>query len=200
MQTLSLGLVETLGYVAAIEAADVGSKAACVRLLGYERGLAGLVTVKFVGDVAAVRAAVTAGAAAAEKIGKVAAVHVIARPDWQLRVIPGDGVTSPEIPSGLEAVPDRLLRDVAGTSEQNVAKNALGANVAETELAHEEPQAEMIDGRNLSELPDGVRPDEKAVTTSTQNTLQKDRSPSSAIAQKGRRKEKVRKGRGKTKS
>lgn len=88
MEKESLGLIETLGFVAAIEAADAGSKAANVSLRGYERARAGLITVVFVGDVAAVRAAVSAGAAAARRVGKVISVHVIPRPDSQLHVTP----------------------------------------------------------------------------------------------------------------
>ena len=63
----ALGLIETRGLVAAIEAADAGLKAADVRLLGTEKADAGLVTVKFVGEVAAVKAAVDAGSSAAER-------------------------------------------------------------------------------------------------------------------------------------
>ncbi|MGB9975668.1 BMC domain-containing protein [Thermovenabulum sp.] len=81
----ALGLIETVGLVAAIEAADAGVKAANVKLIGYElaRG-GGLTTVKFTGDVGAVKAAVEAGKAAAERVGKVYAVHVIPRPDNQV--------------------------------------------------------------------------------------------------------------------
>jgi ethanolamine utilization protein EutM len=86
MEKESLGLIETLGLVAAIEAADAGAKAANVKLRGYEQARAGLITVFFAGDVAAVRAAVSAGAAAAKRVGKVVSVHVIARPDRQLQV------------------------------------------------------------------------------------------------------------------
>jgi microcompartment protein CcmL/EutN len=86
MEKESLGLIETLGLVAAIEAADAGAKAANVKLRGYEQARAGLITVIFAGDVAAVRAAVSAGAAAAKRVGKVVSVHVIARPDRQLQV------------------------------------------------------------------------------------------------------------------
>ena len=86
MEQESLGLIETLGLVAAVEAADAGSKAANVTFRGYEHARAGLITVVFVGDVAAVRAAVTAGAVAAKRVGKVISVHVIARPDRQLKV------------------------------------------------------------------------------------------------------------------
>lgn len=88
MENDSLGLIETLGIVPAIVAADAASKAAMVSLLGYEMAGAGLVTIKVVGDVSAVKAGVSAGAAAAEKVGKVISVHVIPRPDRQLRTRP----------------------------------------------------------------------------------------------------------------
>jgi ethanolamine utilization protein EutM len=86
----ALGLVETKGLVGAIEAADAGLKAANVRLLASERADAGLVTVMFGGDVAAVRAAVDAGAAAAERVGHLVSAHIIPRPHEQLAVIEGD--------------------------------------------------------------------------------------------------------------
>lgn len=82
----ALGLIETVGLVAAIEAADAGVKAANVKLIGYELAKGGgLTTVKFTGDVGAVKAAVEAGKAAAERVGKVYAVHVIPRPDNQVK-------------------------------------------------------------------------------------------------------------------
>ena len=92
----SLGMIETWGYVPAIEAADAGVKAADVALLGYEEVRAGLITVKFVGDVAATQAAVAAGAAAAKRVGKVVAVHVIPRPDRQLGIAPPSPKPPPE--------------------------------------------------------------------------------------------------------
>ena len=76
----ALGLIETRGLVGAIEATDAGLKAADVRLLGTERADAGLVTVKFVGEVAAVKAAVDAAAAAADRVGHLVSAHVIPRP------------------------------------------------------------------------------------------------------------------------
>jgi len=84
MKNRSLGLMETWGWVPAIVAADAASKAAVVSLLGYELARTGLVTVKVAGEVAAVQAAVAAGAAAAEEVGRVVTVHVIPRPDSQL--------------------------------------------------------------------------------------------------------------------
>ena len=73
-------MVECMGLVAMIEAADAMVKAANVKLVGYERIDAGLVTAIVRGDVAAVRAAVDAGAAAGARVGQVVATHVIPRP------------------------------------------------------------------------------------------------------------------------
>jgi len=105
MKNNSLGLIETWGLVPAIEAADAASKAARVSLLGYELARAGLVTVKVVGDVAAVQAAVSAGAAAAAKMGKVVSVHVIPRPDRQLRITPPATGKPPERPEAGSSSP-----------------------------------------------------------------------------------------------
>jgi hypothetical protein len=73
----ALGMVECMGLVAMIEAADAMVKAANVRLVGWEKIDAGLVTAIVRGDVAAVRAAVDAGAAAGRRVGQVVATHVI---------------------------------------------------------------------------------------------------------------------------
>jgi microcompartment protein CcmL/EutN len=73
-------MVECRGLVAMIEAADAMVKAANVRLVGYEKIDAGLVTAIVRGEVGAVRAAVDAGAAAARRVGEVVATHIIARP------------------------------------------------------------------------------------------------------------------------
>ncbi|MEQ1763219.1 MAG: BMC domain-containing protein [Pyrinomonadaceae bacterium] len=76
----ALGMVECMGLVAMIEAADAMVKTANVQLVGYEKVDAGLVTAIVRGEVGAVKAAVDAGAAAARRIGTVTAVHVIPRP------------------------------------------------------------------------------------------------------------------------
>ena len=76
----ALGMVETRGLVAAIEAADAMVKAANVVLIGSEKIGSGLVSVMVRGDVGAVKAAVDAGAAAAGSLGEVIATHVIPRP------------------------------------------------------------------------------------------------------------------------
>jgi len=76
----ALGMVETRGLVAAIEAADAMVKAANVVLVGSEKIGSGLVSVMVRGDVGAVKAAVDAGSAAAAALGEVIATHVIPRP------------------------------------------------------------------------------------------------------------------------
>ncbi len=77
-------MIETRGLVAMIEAADAMVKAANVKLIGYEKIGAGYVTALVRGDVAAVRAATDAGAAAARKVGELISVHVIPRPHKDL--------------------------------------------------------------------------------------------------------------------
>lgn len=83
----ALGLIETKGLVGAIEAADAMVKAAKVQLIGKEKVGGGYVTVMVRGDVGAVKAAVDAGAAAAEKVGELVSVHVIPRPHSDVEMI-----------------------------------------------------------------------------------------------------------------
>ena len=92
----ALGMIETRGLVAAIEASDQMVKAADVTLIGTEKIGSGLVTVMVRGDVGAVKAATDAGAAAAQRVGELVSVHVIPRPHAEVDVIlpkgrPGQG-------------------------------------------------------------------------------------------------------------
>ncbi len=80
----ALGMIETRGLVALIEASDAMVKAAKVKLVAQEKIGAGYVTSMVRGDVAACKAATDAGAAAAEKVGELVAVHVIPRPHAEL--------------------------------------------------------------------------------------------------------------------
>ena len=81
---LALGLIETKGLIGAIEAADAMVKAANVKLVSKEKITAALVTIKIVGEVAAVKSAVDAGAAAAQRVGQLVSAHVIPRPDDEI--------------------------------------------------------------------------------------------------------------------
>ncbi len=90
----ALGMVETKGFVGAVEAADAMVKAANVNLIGKEYIGAGYVTIFVRGDVGAVKAATDAGAAAARRVGELISVHVIPRPHSEVEdVLPGKGVT-----------------------------------------------------------------------------------------------------------
>jgi ethanolamine utilization protein EutM len=84
MNIEALGMIETKGFVGAVEAADAMVKAANVVLVGREYIGAGYVTVLVRGDVGAVKAATDAGAAAARRVGELVSVHVIPRPHANL--------------------------------------------------------------------------------------------------------------------
>lgn len=124
MEKRSLGLIETWGFVPAVEAGDVGAKAADVVLLGYEVVPVGRVVVTFVGDVAAIKAAVQAGEAAAAKVGEVLATHVIPRPDRQIRVEPPseplftDKKSDRQTPPEPEAPPSEKKAEELGPDSQ----------------------------------------------------------------------------------
>ena len=85
----ALGMIETKGFAAMVEASDAMVKAAKVELVGYEKIGGGFVTAVVRGDVAAVKAAVEAGVRGAEKVGEVVSVHVIPRPHENVdRILP----------------------------------------------------------------------------------------------------------------
>ncbi len=123
MLDYALGLVETRGLVGSIEAADVMVKTASVTLLGMEYIRNGLVTVQVIGEVAAVKAAVDAGAAAARRVGELVSTDVIPRPSDDIEdiltqrpapsvehgVIPGE--TRPEAPEAEEEKFDFVASD-----------------------------------------------------------------------------------------
>ena len=87
----ALGLVETKGLVGAIVAADAMVKAANVTIIGKEKVAPALITIKIIGETAAVKSAIEAGAAAAQRVGQLISTHLIPHPDTQL------GILFPEI-------------------------------------------------------------------------------------------------------
>ncbi|MCP4627591.1 MAG: BMC domain-containing protein [bacterium] len=94
----ALGMIETRGLIGAIEAADAMVKAAKVRFLGRQKVKGGLVAVMVAGDVGAVKAAVDAGAAACERVGKLVSTHVIPRPHDDIDLMIPGGVASEKTP------------------------------------------------------------------------------------------------------
>ncbi|ELK42814.1 ethanolamine utilization microcompartment protein EutM [Clostridium perfringens] len=87
MELTALGMIETRGLVASVEAADAMVKAANVHLVGKVHVGGGIVTVLVRGDVGAVKAATDAGAAAAQRVGELLSVHVIPRPHAEIESI-----------------------------------------------------------------------------------------------------------------
>jgi ethanolamine utilization protein EutM len=83
----ALGMIETKGLVASVEAADAMVKAANVNIVGKVHVGGGIVTVLVTGDVGAVKAAIDAGSVAAERVGELLSVHVIPRPHTELDII-----------------------------------------------------------------------------------------------------------------
>jgi len=87
MANTAIGMIETKGLVALVQATDAMLKAASVNLVGWNKVGSGLCSVYVSGDVGSVRAAVDAGAAAGKAVGEVQSVHVIARPHDDLKTV-----------------------------------------------------------------------------------------------------------------
>jgi ethanolamine utilization protein EutM len=143
----ALGLVETHGLIAGIEACDAMLKAADVRLLGMEKTVAALITIQVAGETAAVKAACDAGAAAAERVGRVVSVHVIPRPADGLEAIlagrrakppaekkPDSGSQAQDGGDGLEDLTVRELRDLARDREDFPLRGRAIARATREEL------------------------------------------------------------------
>ena len=128
----SLGLIETVGLVAAFEAADAALKAANIELIGYElTNGGGLVLLTFSGDVGAIKVAVAAGTLAASNVNKVAAAHVIPRPHQQLSSV----LTVKENPNRKVHVATEMAIDIQQDDESKelsgvVSSDQEGKNLA----------------------------------------------------------------------
>ena len=150
----ALGLIETVGLVAAIEAADTAVKAANVVLLGYEktRG-AGMITVKITGDVGAVKAAVTAAVMAANRVNEVYSYHVIPRPHAEIDPLiawidrghgrdngEAEGSKLPPPPPPAPVAPEPVAEEPV--AEEPVAEEPVAEEPVAEEPVAEEPVAE----------------------------------------------------------
>lgn len=135
----ALGMIETKGLIGAIEAADAMTKAANVTLIGKEKVGSGLITVMITGDVGAVKAAVDAGAAAAQQIGHLVGVHVIARPHDEIENILKKEVVEKEIVEEtieevveeiIEVVPEVISEEIVEEIEEKAQEEVLQRKVA----------------------------------------------------------------------
>ncbi|HEX2867626.1 MAG TPA: BMC domain-containing protein [Ignavibacteriales bacterium] len=135
----ALGLIETKGLVGAIEAADAMAKAADVTIISKEKITAALVTIKITGEVAAVRSALDAGAAAAQRVGQLVAVHIIPRPDDQLESILYDASLTP-------AEADNSVKDSSNSAGGSTEASAEEADpTSEDESEDENGGVEILD-------------------------------------------------------
>ncbi len=155
---LALGLIETKGLVGAIEAADAMLKAANVKLVSKEKITAALITVKVVGDVAAVRSAVDAGAAAAQRIGELVSSHVIPRPDLQLEHIVKDWGNSekPDYDPDIHDTPVVTKKEVVDDAQPAVEESEPEPELVEVQV--EEEVEEIAEEVVEDNLPDKVTP------------------------------------------
>lgn len=153
----ALGMIEVYGYLTAVEALDSALKAANVSRLGVEKVRGGLVTVLVEGDVGAVKAAMDASAAAAERVGTVISVHVIPRPaDDVTRMLKGGKEPEeptpptspePEEPSEPEisSEPDTLSEPEAPAEPESEPAKAEEAEKAPQDVTVEEMQTMGVD-------------------------------------------------------
>jgi len=145
---LALGLIETVGLAAAVEAADAAVKSANISLIGYELSKGGgLVTVKLEGDVGAVKSAVEAGCAAAVKVNKVWSKQVIPRPHEELdKIICSRDTVGAVLPPEASEKPemnDQVQMAVEGGDEEDRLEAELEADLPEKAEEEAGPELEM---------------------------------------------------------
>lgn len=158
MKLNALGMIETRGLVSAVEAADAAVKAADVKLIGYQRVKGGLIMVAVTGDVAAVQAAIHAGAAAASKVGQVISQHVIPRPIEDLKIMFVDNVFKPDPPDPGQGdppqgpVPSTNINEMEGPSPKETSSHA-PKKQGETDEQKEKPLTmEALKAMSVMEL------------------------------------------------
>ena len=144
----ALGLVETRGLVAAIEAADAMVKTSNVTLIGKEITRPALVTIKIVGDVAAVKASVDAGAAAAKKVGELVSIHVIPQPDSQMIILLPEIKDEDKRPTGKSRASEK--KEIKETEMVSVEEPGLKSSpVKEIQEITEKKQAQKTKTRQI---------------------------------------------------
>ncbi len=169
MSGQSLGLIETVGLAAAIEAADAAIKSANVELVGYELSKGGgMITVKLKGDVGAINAAVSAGVAAANKMGQIWAYRVIPRTAKGIESIihSTETITDTTLPatksddSHTKSEPDTTVSENK-TAENNIYEN----NTSENAVSESSNPEEKIQDNREDSLPADADADAKDKNT-----------------------------------
>jgi microcompartment protein CcmL/EutN len=172
----ALGLVETRGLVAAIEAADAMVKAANVTLIGKERTDPALITIKIVGETAAVRSAVDAGSAAVKRVGVLVSTHIIPQPDDQMTIL------FPEIKDTPEEKPKKVEKRLPEKKEEKATPVVKSVPQGETKRA----KKEVTESRK-EEIKEETKP-----TIESSDTISRLRKEAFGIEEKREKKEKER--------
>lgn len=154
MSNTALGLIETYGYTASVEAADVCLKAANVSLSACKKVRGGLVTIEIIGDVGAVKAAIDAAEAAVPRVGKLISTHVIPRPAAELDSILGDNSfnsNAPEDPNDPNdpQAPNEQDDSRAEENQENAPKSEAKTN--DSDLAAKKEQKEAGNSKKETE-------------------------------------------------
>ena len=140
MKNKALGLIETYGYIGAIEAADTAVKAAYVELSAVEKVKGGLVTVQLLGDVGAVKAAVDAGVQKCKALGVYVSSHVIARPDSELyKIVPKLNSEEADKPKEIIAFEDENAKE----DEKIEKADKIGKDEKADKLETSEPEFKL---------------------------------------------------------
>ena len=158
MKQSALGMIETKGLVGAIAAADAMVKAANVTLVGKELVGGGLVTVMVRGDVGAVKAATDAGAAAAQRVGELISVHVIARPHDELEpILPSPNLNKSEIKKQIlkerkeeENLPEEIVETPTTSAELEIDLELEKLTVGQLRKLARKTEGISLTGRQIS--------------------------------------------------
>lgn len=158
--TLALGLIETKGLIGAIEAADAMVKAANVEIIGKEKITAALITIKIVGEVAAVKAAVDAGAEAAKRVGELVSTHVIPKPDDEMDAI------LPEMEQFKESYSSKPVKKTKTREKKEPPKERVYSLFDQGDF--DEPELLEEEENNVAEINTEIEPENNIISTDEQ--------------------------------
>jgi len=182
MSRTAIGMVETVGLLAAYEAADVAVKSANVKLIGYEISRGGMVVIKFSGDIGAVKSAVDAASAAASRLGKVFSSHVIPRPhqDIDKKMIFTDDTVGYKKDKNLEENVEKTSeesKEIVETKESKETKEE-SKEIVETKESKEETEEADIEDQpkdvDLDEQEEEIEADTQESDEEFDEELEKD--------------------------
>ena len=185
MSRTAIGMVETVGLLAAYEAADVAVKSANVKLIGYEISRGGMVVIKFSGDIGAVKSAVDAASAAASRLGKVFSSHVIPRPhqDIDKKMIFTDDTVGYKKDKNLEENVEKTSeesKEIVETKESKETKETKeeSKEIVETKESKEETEEADIEDQledvDLEEQEEEIEADTQESDEEFDEELEKD--------------------------